>query len=137
MDIKELKNITKNLTLLYVEDNKNLSKIKVELFEDIFKEIDLAEDGAVGLEMYRQKSYDLVITDINLPKVNGLQMLEGMYELDAAQSVVVITAYSEVEYLSKLKEMKIEHFLTKPASSKDMLNTIYKSVKNLEAVETN
>ncbi len=132
MDIKGLKNITKNLNLLYVEDNSCLSKIKTELFEDIFKLTDLAEDGEIGLEKYKKNHYDLVITDINLPKLNGLKMIEEIFKLYENQSVIVISAYSEVEYLSKIKELNIEHFLTKPAKSKDILNAIYQSVKSLE-----
>lgn len=134
MDIRELKNITKNLSLLYVEDNSCLSKIKIELFEDIFKLTVLAEDGDIGLEKYKQAHYDLVITDINLPKLNGLKMVEEIFKIDSKQSVVVISAYSEVEYLSKVQELNIKHFLTKPAKSKDVLNAIYQSVKSLEVV---
>ncbi len=134
MDIRELKDITKNLSLLYVEDNSCLSKIKTELFEDIFKLTVLAEDGDKGLERYKQAHYDLVITDINLPKLNGLKMLEEIFKIDKKQSVVVISAYSEVEYLSKIQELNIKHFLTKPAKSKDILNAIYESVKSLEIV---
>ncbi len=132
VDIRELKNITKNLNLLYVEDNVCLSKIKTELFEDIFKLTVLAEDGDIGLEKYRENHFDLVITDINLPKLNGLKMLEEIFKIDKNQSVVVISAYSEVEYLSKLQELDIKHFLTKPAKSKDILSAIYESVKCLE-----
>ncbi len=134
MDIKELKDITKNLSLLYVEDNSCLSKIKTELFEDIFKLTVLAEDGDIGLEKYKQAHYDLVITDINLPKLNGLKMVEEIFKIDSKQSVVVISAYSEVEYLSKIQELNIKHFLTKPAKSKDILNAIYESVKSLEVI---
>jgi len=134
VDIKELKDITKNLSLLYVEDNSCLSKIKTELFEDIFKLTVLAEDGDIGLEKYKQAHYDLVITDINLPKLNGLKMVEEIFKIDSKQSVVVISAYSEVEYLSKIQELNIKHFLTKPAKSKDILNAIYESVKSLEVI---
>ncbi len=106
----------------------------MELYRDIFKQIDLAEDGVCGLEMYKQKNYDLVISDINLPRMNGVQMLKEILEIDRLQPIIVISAYSEIEYLTKLDGMKIEHFLTKPVSSKNMLLAIYQSVKKLEVV---
>ena len=134
MEIKQLKNITKNMSLLYIEDNKYLSKANMQLFGDIFLQVDLAEDGESGLELYHKKDYDLVISDINLPKMNGLSMLKCILEHNASQSVIVISAYSEVDYLSKMKELKIEHFLSKPVNSKNMISSIYQSVKKLEVV---
>jgi len=134
VEIRQLKDITKNMTLLYVEDNKCLSKINMQLFKDIFVEVDLAEDGESGLEMYQRNRYDLVISDINLPRMNGLVMLKEILDLNKQQPVIVVSAYSRVEYLSKLQDLKIEHFLTKPVNSKNMISAIYQSVKNLEVV---
>jgi len=134
VEIKQLKDITKNMTLLYVEDNKCLSKINMQLFKDIFVEVHLAEDGKSGLQMYKSNHYDLVISDINLPKMNGLVMLKEILNLNKHQPVIVVSAYSRVEYLSKLQDLKIEHFLTKPVNSKNMISAIYQSVKKLEVV---
>ncbi len=133
MEIKQLK-ITKNMSLLYVEDNRYLSKANMQLFEDIFLQVDLAEDGKSALGLYQKNEYDLVIADINLPKMNGLVMLKSILDDNATQPVIVVSAYSEVEYLSKIQELKIEHFLTKPVNSKNMISSIYKSVKKLEVV---
>lgn len=132
MDIKQLKNITKNMNLLYVEDNRYLSKENMQLFEDIFLHVDLAEDGKNGFDLYGKGDYDLVIADINLPKMNGLEMLKRILEGNTNQAVIVVSAYSEVEYLSKMQELNIEYFLRKPVNSKMMITAIYKSVQNLE-----
>jgi YesN/AraC family two-component response regulator len=134
VEIKQLKNVTKNMSLLYVEDNRYLSKANMQLFEDIFLQVDLAEDGKSGLGLYQQNSYDLVIADINLPKMNGLIMLEAILNTNANQPVIVVSAYSEIEYLSKLQELKIEYFLTKPVNSKKIISSIYQSLKKLEVV---
>ncbi|HIP59765.1 MAG TPA: response regulator [Campylobacterales bacterium] len=134
MEIKQLKNITKNMSLLYVEDNKFLSRANMQLFEDIFLQVDLAEDGKSGLDLYQKNAYDLVIADINLPKMNGLVMLKNILNYNANQPVIVVSAYSEIEYLSKLQELKIEYFLTKPVNSKKIISSIYQSVKKLEVV---
>ena len=134
MEIKQLKNITKNMSLLYVEDNKFLSRANMQLFEDIFLQVDLAEDGKGGLCLYQKNDYDLVIADINLPKMNGLVMLKSILDQNCDQPVIVVSAYSEAEHLSKIQELKIKHFLRKPVNSKKMISSIYKSVKKLEVV---
>ena len=135
VNIKELKEIAKDMSLLYVEDNKHLSKANMALFEDIFAKVDLAEDGQDGLILYSEHEYDLVIADINLPKMNGLDMLKSILSQNSKQSSIVISAYSEVEYLTKIKELEIEHFLTKPVNSKKLISTIYKSVNSCEEVD--
>jgi len=134
VEIKQLKSITKDMTLLYVEDNSDLSRLNMDLFEDIFKHVDLAMDGHSGLEFYNKNSYDLVITDINLPKINGLAMLKSIFSKDENQSVVVVSAYSENEYKDKLDALEIKHFLSKPISSKNMMSTIYESIKKEEFI---
>jgi YesN/AraC family two-component response regulator len=134
VDIRELKELVKNMSLLYVEDNKDLSYANMQLFEDIFMHVDLAEDGKSALNLYREKEYDLVITDINMPKMNGLVMLKNIREINNTQAAIVVSAFSEVEYLSKMKELQINHFLTKPINSKHMINTIYRSIKDVETV---
>ncbi len=134
MDIKQLKNITKDMTLLYVENNRDLSRINMDLFEDIFAKVDLAIDGHSGLELYSKNSYDLVISDINLPKINGLSMLKTIFSKDSEQSVIVVSTFSEYEYFEKLNELGIKHFLSKPISSKNMIRTIYESVKKEEFI---
>ena len=132
MDIRELKELVKNMRLLYVEDNKDLSRANMQLFEDIFMHVDLAEDGQSGFKLYQEKDYDLVITDINMPKMNGLVMLKNMREIKHNQVAIVVSAFSEIEYLASMQELKIDHFLTKPINSKHMIEAIYKSIKDLE-----
>jgi YesN/AraC family two-component response regulator len=134
VDIRELKNITSNMSLLYVEDNSCVSRVNMQLFEDIFEQVDLAEDGESGFTMYKDKYYDLVISDINLPKMNGLEMLKKILLLNPKQSAIVVSAYEKAEYISQIEELKIKYFLTKPVNSKKMISTIYESVKKLEVV---
>ncbi len=132
MDILKLKSTTKRLNVIYIEDSKCVSRVTMELFNDIFKRVDLAEDGVSALEMYKNFKYDLVISDINLPKMNGLDVVEKILEIDCNQPVIIISAYSEIEYYSIVKRMGIKHFLKKPVDSKSLFHAIVESSSELE-----
>jgi YesN/AraC family two-component response regulator len=127
MNIKELKEKTKSVTLLYVEDNEQLKDIKLEMFNDIFQKVVYAKDGYEALVKYQEERFDLIITDINMPGMNGLDMIEKIQKINPSQEVIVLSAYAEVEYLSKLSKLNIACFLTKPVDIKKMLRKISES----------
>jgi len=132
LDIKKLKSITKKLNAIYIEDSRCVSKVSMELFEDIFNRVDLAEDGLSALKKYKNSKYDLVLSDINLPKMNGLEVIKKILTIDDKQAIVIISAYSEIEYFSIMQEMNIKYFLKKPVNSKSLFKTIYESIEHLE-----
>ncbi len=127
MNIKILKEQTKELTLLYVEDNEQLKNVKLEMFNEIFKKVVYAENGYEGLMKYQNESFDLVITDINMPVMDGLEMVEKIQKIYPSQAVIVLSAYAEIEYLTKLSKLNIFCFLTKPVDMKKLLKKIYDS----------
>ena len=133
MNIKRLKEKTQTLTLLFVEDNEELAKVKYEMYKDIFKTVVQAKDGYEGLAKYQEEHFDLVITDINMPNMDGLQMVEKIQKINANQAVIVVSAYTEYEYMNKLKKLNIDSFLMKPVETKRLMIEIDKSIKNSEA----
>ncbi len=127
MNIKILKEQTKELTLLYVEDNEQLKNVKLEMFNEIFKRVVYAKNGYEGLMKYQNECFDLVITDINMPVMDGLEMVEKIQKVEPLQTVIVLSAYAEIEYLTKLSKLNIFCFLTKPVDMKKLLQKIYDS----------
>ena len=130
MNIKILKEQTKELTLLYVEDNEQLKNVKLEMFNEIFKKVVYAKNGYEGLMKYQNESFDLVITDINMPVMDGLEMVEKIQKVSPTQAVIVLSAYAEIEYLTKLSKLNIFCFLTKPIDMKKLLQKIYESTSS-------
>lgn len=128
VDIKQLQDFTKELSLIYVEDNAHVRKVHKEVFDEFFNVVDVAGNGQVGLDMYMNNGYDLVISDINLPKMNGLQMISEIVKVNPDQPVIVMSAYSEVEYMSTLQSLNVRFFLKKPVETKRLLTTICQSV---------
>ena len=130
MNIKKMKETTKELTLLYVEDNEQLVNAKLEMFNDIFKKVVHAPNGYEGLKKYQDESFDLIITDINMPVMDGLEMVEKIQKIEPNQKVIILSAYSEFEYLTKLSKLDIVCFLTKPVNMKKMFQKICDSAED-------
>ena len=130
MNIKVLKEKTKELTLLYVEDNEQLKNIKLEMFNEIFKKVVHAPNGYEGLKKYQEESFDLIITDINMPVMDGLVMVEKVQKIEPKQKVIILSAYAEIEYLTKLSKLDIVCFLTKPVDTKKLLKKICESAED-------
>ena len=91
----------KTLKVLYVEDNEQARESTVSLLSNIFSNIEVGVDGKDGLEKFKEQKFDLVITDINMPIMNGLEMIEEIKKIDKDIPVIIISAHSENNYLLK------------------------------------
>lgn len=122
------KSLFKNVRLLYVEDDlMTLDEISFFLKKYV-KELYVAKNGEEGLEQFIKHNPDMIITDIQMPKMNGLDMCEEIFKINPAVSVAVTTAYSEGDYLVKAIELGIEKYLLKPINLLEMLAIIQKSL---------
>ena len=137
MDFKSLYKFTKNLHLLYVEDDASLRAETVEILEDFFTSVEVCDDGEKGLacykEFYKKNGcyFDIVITDINMPVMNGIDMSEQIMALNPKQSIFVVSAYNEPHYLTKLINMGVDKFLIKPLQTKQLIQALYKKSKDI------
>ncbi len=129
--IRKLERIAKNMHLLYVEDNRALCETYVSFFEDIFQSVECAFDGEEALARYKKKRYDLVITDINMPRLNGFGFIKEMKKINPDQAVIIVSAYSEIAYLSKLHQCDVNHFLVKPVDTKELMEKVYIVLEDL------
>ncbi len=126
MDLKKIKNSIHHFRVLYVEDNLELREAQTELLKDIFSQVESASNGLDGLKCYKNGTFDLVITDINMPIMDGIKMVEKIKKLNPTQKCIVISAYKEFEYLEKVKRLDIDLFLTKPVDLEELLKSIYR-----------
>lgn len=92
MDILELQQSVKHLKVLYVEDDPTINQQFAAFLKEFFEHVDSAYNGQEGLEKFSQNTYDVVITDIQMPKLNGWDMLESMHGLKSEVFYCVLSA---------------------------------------------
>lgn len=131
MNYKALKKISGNLTLLFVEDNKDLRESALNIFSKLFQTVDSAVDGKEGLKLYENfyfensTYYDLIISDIQMPNLDGIEMSRRIFEINKEQKIVIISAYSDKKYLIDLINLGVDGFMQKPLSSEQIINVLY------------
>lgn len=134
-DIKLMLKYTKTTTVLYVEDDDILLESTARLFSNYFSHLDTAVDGQDGLDKYiayekeNLKPYDLVITDIKMPKLDGLEMSKKILNDNPMQSIIITTAHNENEFLASALELGISAFIPKPIDLKRLNKALYKASK--------
>ncbi len=137
-ELQTLIELNKDLSVLYVEDNDEVRHSTLSLLEDFFSNIDWARDGEEGFEKYKkyyddnQNYYDIVITDINMPKMDGIEMIRSLLTLHSEQIVLVISAHNESDYLLKLINMGISNFLLKPIDINQLKKMIIRLVSSFQ-----
>jgi len=124
-DIDKVVALTENLEVLYVEDDVSVSLKTTELLKNFFKKITVAVDGQDGLEKYMLNRYDLVITDIKMPKKDGIEMIQAIRQLKPNQNIIVTSAYNDSDRLLELISLEISSFLLKPLDANKFLKTIF------------
>ncbi len=126
-----------HLHALYVEDDTDVAQEVSEILRDFFATVTVVEDGEEGLKEYKlfyhkNKNFmDIVLTDINMPILNGLDMSKKIRQLNPAQRIIIITAMHDPDYSEELKNMGIEYIIKKPITTKELLLTLSQASTDL------
>ncbi|WP_345992835.1 response regulator [Sulfurimonas sp. HSL-1716] len=129
--ILNLQKIAKDIHLLYVEDDLLISSEVKKLLQKIFSHVDTAQNGKEGLELYKKKPYDIVVTDITMPEMNGIEMTKEIKKINDNQTIIITSAYNDSKYLIEMIEIGVDKFIMKPLDIKKFFVTISKIVVNL------
>src|SRR6056297_3656460 len=113
-----------DISVLYVEDEQIIRDFIAKMLSRKVREFYLAFDGQEGLEKYKEHKPDLVITDIRMPNMNGLEMLREIKAIDEDVKVVITSAYSESDYFLEAITLGVNHFLLKPVKKKKMFKLL-------------
>ena len=137
MDFKKVHKYTKNLAVLYVEDDKQLRDETFEIFKDFFFQVDSAENGKDALELYTQYFqkhsfyYDLVITDINMSIMDGQTLIKKIDKINDEQAIIVVSAYNESSRLIDLIQQGITNFVLKPITPLQLMDMLHRTCKGI------
>lgn len=132
-----LKDINKNIKILYVEDDEVTRENAIEYLENYFSNIYEACDAIEALKIYEKVKPDIIITDIQMPKLNGLEFVKRIRSKDQKTQVIVITAFSNKEYLFKAIELQLVKYLIKPIKEKELEEALYTCISNIESDKSN
>jgi len=121
---KTLQNIATDIRLLYVEDDDDVRRSIHETLSFFFKNIDLAINGEEGLELYKKNRYDLVLSDIQMPKMNGIEMTRSIKAINNEQMIMIISAHDEADYLMQLINLGVHSFVLKPVEIEKLIETL-------------
>ena len=121
-----------NYSLLYVEDEDYIREIVVEYLEEFFQTIYEASNGKEALEIYHDKKPDIIITDIRMPKMNGLIFSREVRQRDKSTPIVITTTYATTEYLLDAVELNLIKYLVKPVEEEALLEAINLCVQHIE-----
>ncbi|WP_072680051.1 response regulator [Arcobacter sp. LA11] len=120
------KKLLKRLKVLYVEDDASVRNELSNLLSNFFENVYTADDGKAGLELYKEKQNDIdvIIADINMPNLTGIEMLEKIRVFDKDVPVIFATAYSDNEFLSGAIKLKVFEYIIKPIDIRKLMTVL-------------
>ncbi len=131
MDIKALKELTYELNLLYIEDDDALRTETEKLFRHLFNKVDSAANGTLGLKMFLAGEYGLIITDINMPSMNGVNLCRHIREHNKKITIIITSAHDDSNYLLELINIGIDKFILKPLSMHKLITSLFSTCENI------
>lgn len=117
--------------ILFVEDEQLIRENYVTYLKMFFSEVYEAEDGEKAYDIYKQKKPDIMIVDINIPKLSGLELLRKIRENDYNTKAIVLTAHTDKTFLLEATSLKLTRYLVKPVSRKDLKEALKDTIDEL------
>ncbi len=117
-------------TILVVDDKDSMRNMLTQTLTEEGYRVDAAEDGRKALDLVRNKSYDLVLTDLKMPNIDGLELLSNVKEIDDETSVIVMTAFGTIEDAVAAMKRGAYDFITKPFDTEHLCVLVNRALEN-------
>jgi len=118
--------------LLYIEDDKDIQEIYISILKEYVGEVHCANDGEEGYAKYLQIKPDIILLDINMPKIDGLTLAKKIRDIDKDVKLIITTSYSEREKLLKAIELYLIKYILKPIEPIILKDALLKAIKEIE-----
>ena len=119
-------------SILYVEDEKGVQEVLSEVLEMFCETLYTADDGFQGIELFHKHQPDIVITDIKMPVMDGIEMAKKIKEKSSDVSIVFCTAFSDADYFVEAIEMQADGYLLKPIDLKALEKKVLSIIDSIE-----
>ena len=114
-----------SVRILFVEDETDLVTIISDTLNKLKANFETAENGQIALEKFKEHNdFDLIVTDINMPIMNGLELIKNIRELDKDIPVIIMSAHTEPEYIKSAEDLGVDNYLLKPFDFIKFINII-------------
>ncbi len=123
--------------ILVVDDKDSMRNMLMETLIEEGYRVDTAEDGGKALDLVRNKSYDVVLTDLKMPGTDGLSVLSETKNVDAETEVIVMTAYGTIEDAVLAMKKGAYDFITKPFDTEHLCVLVSRALENRRMIAEN
>jgi len=130
--MQSLKKLSKYLSVLYVENDKDIREKTQNFLSKYFIHIDTAVNGKDGLELCKKyfidskKYYDIIISDIHMPELNGIDMCKAIKEINQTQKIIILSDDKDKNYLLDMLEIGVDSFIQKPLDAYKIVEILHK-----------
>lgn len=125
------KEVLKDISVLYVEDENDVREFTSKLLSSLLKKVYTAQNGLEGLEIFEEnkENIDLIISDINMPKMNGLEMCENIRKINNEIPLVITSAHNDTSFLKKAIDVGVNTYAMKPIDLYQLIESIIKAME--------
>ncbi len=131
--IENIRAMSADIVPLYVEDNTGLRENTEKLLARLFKHVILAADGEEGYQLFLKHNCNIVITDLNMPKMNGFVMIQKIRAVAPETKIIIMSAFDDKKHLHQAIDLGVFRYLTKPAQIPDLLKALLSALQQIEA----
>jgi YesN/AraC family two-component response regulator len=127
MEKNNINDVLKNLNILFVDDEDLIIDVMKDILEFFFRNVYYANNGVDGIQICRDNDIDVIMSDITMPKMNGIEMVNEIRSFNNSIKVIFLSAHNEIDYLNSIKELKASSII-KPINSIEMIKAFSKII---------
>jgi len=132
---QELMGKLSSFSLLYAEDEEGIRNNIQEILECLFKDLYLAKNGEEAFKIYEEKKPDLIITDIQMPKLNGIELIQKIRKTDSKVRIVIVSAHTDLDYMLNAVELHLVKYIIKPITEAKLIDVFEAFIESFEGAK--
>ena len=132
---QELLGKLSSFSLLYAEDEEGIRNNIEEILQFLFKDLYLAKNGEEAYKIYEEKKPDLIITDIKMPKMDGLELIRKIRRHDSKVRIIITSAHTDLDYMLNAVELHLVKYIIKPITESKLYDALNAFVDSYEGAK--